>query len=139
MRISKDKAFLLLNTAIPLLAGGGFYYVFSPEVDFVKKLDLLLGTGFHMEIEGFSSVFRLIRYYGPDMFWTYALVFALYIVLENKSATVAAVIAVCFFAGLELLQLTSFAAGTFDPVDIAVSAAAAGAAVLVIKRYLRRK
>ena len=69
------------------------------------------------------------------MLWGYALVFTLYFILSNNTANLKKIffIAFVFSTSMEILQLTSFATGTFDFLDILFEFLAEIFAVLVIK------
>ena len=80
----RNKVFLLANMIVPILTGAVIYYVTSPDVIFVRQLDTILGMRVHMyDISYHSTIVRFIRYYALDMLWGYALVFALYFILDN--------------------------------------------------------
>jgi hypothetical protein len=129
--------YLLLNIAVPLCAAGTVYYLMSPDVLFVRRIDALLGTGFHLtNAVSDATAYRLIRNYGLDMAWAYALVFALFFLTGNHTAELNRIflISVSFSAFLEMLQRTTYVSGTFDLCDIAVEVLAEAGAVLVIKK-----
>ena len=132
----RNKVFLLANMIVPILTGAVIYYVTSPDVIFVRQLDTILGMRVHMyDISYHSTIVRFIRYYALDMLWGYALVFALYFILDNNTASLFKifVIAYVFSVIIEILQLTSFVKGTFDVFDLFVELIAEIAAVFIIK------
>lgn len=132
----RNKVFLLANMIVPILTGAVIYYVTSPDVIFVRQLDTILGMRVHMyDISNHSTIVRFIRYYALDMLWGYALVFALYFILDNNTASLFKifVIAYVFSVIIEILQLTSFVKGTFDVFDLVVELIAEIAAVFIIK------
>ena len=132
----RNKVFLLANMIVPILTGAVIYYVTSPDVIFVRQLDTILGMRVHMyDISYHSTIVRFIRYYALDMLWGYALVFALYFILDNNTASLFKifVIAYVFSVIIEILQLTSFVKGTFDVFDLDVELIAEIAAVFIIK------
>lgn len=132
----RNKVFLLANMIVPILTGVVIYYVTSPDVIFVRQLDTILGMRVHMyDISYHSTIVRFIRYYALDMLWGYALVFALYFILDNNTASLFKifVIAYVFSVIIEILQLTSFVKGTFDVFDLVVELIAEIAAVFIIK------
>ena len=133
----RNKVFLLANMIVPILTGAVIYYVTSPDVIFVRQLDTILGMRVHMyDISYHSTIVRFIRYYALDMLWGYALVFALYFILDNNTASLFKifVIAYVFSVIIEILQLTSFVKGTFDVFDLVVERVAVIAAVLIVTR-----
>ena len=132
----RNKVFLLANMIVPILTGAVIYYVTSPDVIFVRQLDTILGMRVHMyDISYHSTIVRFIRYYALDMLWGYALVFALYFILDNNTASLFKifVIAYVFSVIIEILQLISFVKGTFDVFDLVVELIAEIAAVFIIK------
>ena len=136
-----DKKLILLNVLIPLSLGTIFYYIFSPEVFFVKCIDALLGGGYHVSLSDMESVvLGIIRNHVLDMLWAYALVFAVFCVIGNNETVLLKSFGIAIFFSLlmELLQITSFVKGTFDMWDIVLAFVAEGVAVLIIKILLRR-
>lgn len=133
---------IVINIILPIILGAVIYYLTSPEVIFVKQIDHFLGNGFH--IVGLSTenqVLRFIRNYGLDMLWGYAFVFALFLVVGNNAADLmkSFLIAFLFSTAMEILQLTSFAKGTFDVYDIVVEFLAEIIAVFIINKILLRR
>lgn len=137
-----NKKIFLLNIIIPIVIGTSIYYLLSPQVIFVKKIDSILGINFHFTyVISQNVIFQLIRYYFLDMLWGYALVFALFFILDNNTAELlkSFVIACSFSTTMELLQTTPFAKGTFDVYDIIVEFLAEVFAVFIIKHYILRR
>lgn len=137
MKKENTKIFIF-HIMFPILIGGIIYYLISPEVLFVKKMDSLLGTGIHIKTIGTDSfLVKIIRSYLLDMLWGYALVFALFFTFNNNTAELKkiAIVAFSFSVLMETLQLTSFVRGTFDVFDILVEFLAEAAAVVIIKKH----
>lgn len=137
----KEKVFLIINIVTPLLIGVVIYYLISPDVIFVKRIDEVFGKAIHIHCSSTNSLtLRFVRNYMPDMMWGYALVFALYFNLGNNTAELMKIfiIAFAFSAVIEILQLTSIVNGTFDVFDIIVEFLAEAAAVFIIKFYFLR-
>ena len=130
--------FLLLHIIFPILIGAVFYYLLSPDVIFVKQIDELLGCGFHLElaIRG-HWIFQFMRIYMVDMLWGYALVFALFFIVDSNAAGRKEIlfIAMALSAIMEILQLTPLVQGTFDLWDILVEFLAEMVAVFIINKY----
>lgn len=128
---------MVLHCVIPILVGAVIYYLFSPNVIFVKWLDKIIGCAIHFDyiLENVLLV-RIIRFYFLDMLWGYALVFALYLILGNNTASLKHIFCISFVfsAFMEILQLTSFANGTFDFMDIFFEFIAEMFAVFIIKK-----
>lgn len=127
-----------MNIIIPISIGSVIYYLFSPQVMFVKIIDDILKINFHIIEPIDNLLFKFIRYYLLDMLWGYALVFALYLILGNNTAKLWKIlfIAFSFSAVIEFFQLASFFDGTFDIFDIVVEFVAELFAVLIIN-YLK--
>lgn len=127
---------------IPIFLGTVIYYLFSPDVFFVKSMDSITGLNFHMKIlKTDSSIFKFVRNYFLDMLWAYALVTSLFFIIGNNTASVWRIFVITFSFSviIEILQTTSAAKGTFDLCDIAVEFLAEIAAVFIIKKYFVRR
>ena len=135
MKEIKRTVFLIINILIPIGLGAVIYYLVSPDVLFVKQIDLLLGKAMHFEVANDISVVKFIRNYFLDMLWAYALVFALSLIICRNAAQLweTFMIAFIFSAILELLQITPVVQGTFDIWDIMVELIAELVAVFIIK------
>jgi len=139
------KMGLLINIVMPILVGSVIYYLFSPNVLFVKRIDSIIGLNYHIKLSGNSNlVLEFIRNYFLDMLWAYALVIALFYFIGNNAASLSKIflIAFSFSVALEILQVTPIAEGTFDLYDITVELLAEIVAVFIIKKYFleeRRK
>lgn len=126
----------MFNICLPILIGIVIYYVISPDVIFVQKIDALFGREVHAIKTNIDSVFlKYIRFYLLDILWGYSLVFALYFVTGNNTAELMKIlkIAFVFSAIMEILQLTSIVKGTFDVIDIIMELLAEIIAVFIIK------
>lgn len=133
-----NKIGLLINIMIPIFLGAIIYYLFSPDVLFVKKIDSIIGPDYHIKILlNDNLIFKFIRNYFLDMLWAYALVITLFFVIGNNTVSVLKIflIAYTFSVTLEILQTTPIAEGTFDLYDMAVEFLAEVVAVLIIKKY----
>ncbi len=132
------KILLIINIVFPIFIGAVIYYVTSPEVVFVQHLDSFFHGGMHVnEVEMSNPFLRFIRNYFMDFLWGYALVFALFFVAGNKTASGVRlyIIAILFSMVMEILQLTSFVNGTFDVADIVTEVLAETFAAFIIKKY----
>lgn len=118
---------ILLNIFIPLILGSLIYYLFCPEVIFVKN------SVFSIPKNPFIT---LARNYVMDMLWAYSLTFAIFLILDNWMKTF--IIASLFTIIIEFLQLTSLIQGTFDIVDIIAMLYSICLAILVIEHYHKR-
>ena len=130
--------FLIANIVVPILLGAVFYYLYSSDVLFVKKIDWILGLNIHFDIEYKKHMFlRFVRNYLLDMFWVYSLFFTLFLIIGKNSAKVWKVffIAFSFSAIMEILQMIPCVSGTFDFYDVVFEFLAEVIAVFVIKLY----
>ncbi|MGN0155653.1 MAG: hypothetical protein ACI39N_00260 [Lachnospiraceae bacterium] len=133
---------ILWNIIIPIFLGATIYYLISPEVIFVRRMDFLIGKGIHIsDITAVNLTIRIMRNYLPDMLWGYALIFTLYYFLNNNTAYLLKtfLIASLFSAVMEFLQITPVVKGTFDWYDIIVELLAEVIAVFIIKKLLLRR
>lgn len=141
-KVTKSKAerFLLIHAILPILIGALLYYILSPDVLFVKQIDMFVGGGIHFPslMEEYGIV-QLIRNYGMDVLWGYSLLYAMCLILDNNTAKrwKIFIIAFSFSVIMELLQLTPFVKGTFDIWDIIIEAFSEGTAVFIINYKLR--
>ena len=121
---------------MPLVFGGVGYYFFFPEVDFVKVIDSLMNIEKRAVIPLNSLGIKIIRYYGFDFLWAYALMNSLYFILgcDVRAIKYTALLSTVMCVGMEFLQLVSLARGTFDLWDIVVEIMAVVIASLVIKK-----
>lgn len=120
---------------VPLLAGVMIYYFLSADVIFVMAIGKLTGgAGRFSSIIDKNCVLQFVRFYFLDMLWGYALVFALYFILDDaeKSKRIF-LMAFVFSVLMEILQLTPFAEGTFDFLDILLEFVSEVFAIFIIK------
>ena len=139
--MKKNNITIMLNCLLPLFAGAVIYYLFSPDVIFVKLIDEIIGCGVHFDIVSQGNwALNILRYYVLDILWAYALVFALYFISGNETANLKKIffITFVFSMAMEFLQLTPLAEGTFDISDIICEFFAEGIAVFVIKKIYGR-
>ena len=137
------KIFLTLNIICPVIIGAFIYYLISPDVFFVKKIDALIGGVINIHIPPIENVFfKLIRNYFLDMMWGYALVFALFYIIGNNAVKIGKIfwIAFLFSAIMEIIQIAPLVQGTFDIFDICVEfLAEVIAAIIIYKTYSREE
>lgn len=127
------KEFILLNVIAPVLIGAILYYLFFPEAVFVRLIDNLLGSSYHIPVNVDNILIKLIRFYLLDFLWAYALMSAVILIFKNDSRVF--VIILIFEIFLELIQLLPSIRGTFDVCDIGIEILAS---ILVIKLSRRR-
>ena len=127
------KEFILLNVIAPVLIGAILYYLFFPEAVFVRLIDNLLGSSYHIPVNVDNILIKLIRFYFLDFLWAYALMSAVILIFKNDSRVF--VIILIFEIVIELIQLLPSIRGTFDVCDIGIEILAS---ILVIKLSRRR-
>lgn len=127
------KEFILLNVIAPVLIGAILYYLFFPEAVFVRLIDNLLGSSYHIPVNVDNILIKLIRFYFLDLLWAYALMSAVILIFKNDSRVF--VIILIFEIVLELIQLLPSIRGTFDVCDIGIEILAS---ILAIKLSRRR-
>lgn len=127
------KEFILLNVIAPVLIGAILYYLFFPEAVFVRLIDNLLGSSYHIPVNVDNILIKLIRFYLLDFLWAYALMSAVILIFKNDSRVF--VIILIFEIFLELIQLLPSIRGTFDVCDIGIEILAS---IFVIKLSRRR-
>ena len=127
------KEFILLNVIAPVLFGAILYYFFFPDAVFVRLIDNLLGSSYHIPVNVDIILIKLIRFYFLDFLWAYALMSAVILIFKNDSRVF--VIILIFEIVLELIQLLPSIRGTFDVCDIGIEILAS---ILVIKLSRRR-
>lgn len=121
------RRLILFNILIPIIIGTLIYYLFCPEVIFVKN------SLFSIPKNPFIT---LVRNYLMDMLWSYALTFTIYLILDNWMQTFT--IAALFSTTIELLQLTVVISGTFDILDIFAMLYSICLAILAID-YIKKR
>ena len=127
------KEFILLNVIAPVLFGAILYYLFFPDAVFVRLIDNLLGSSYHIPVNVDNILIKLIRFYFLDFLWAYALMSAVILIFKNDSRVF--VIILIFEIVLELIQLLPSIRGTFDVCDIGIEILAS---ILIIKLSRRR-
>ncbi|MGN1405114.1 MAG: hypothetical protein ACI4WM_02485 [Erysipelotrichaceae bacterium] len=121
------RRILLLNIFIPLASASLIYYLFCPEVIFVKNIVFSIPS---------NPLFTLVRNYFMDMCWAYALTFSIFYIINNRMKTFA--VSAVFSILIEVLQLTPLISGTFDIVDIIAMVQSICLSILVID-YLKKR
>ena len=132
------RTLLILNILIPVISGALYYYLFSPDIDFIIRIDAWFGiNGVRLFFDHDGRLFRFVRNYLPDMLWAYSLFFSVYVIVGNKTAKLWKILLVTgvFSVLMEVMQLTPYVHGTFDFFDIVVELFAGLIAVFVIKNF----
>ncbi|MGN0317844.1 MAG: hypothetical protein ACI4E1_07940 [Lachnospira sp.] len=139
----KERLFISANIAIPVIAGAVIYYLFCPNVIFVRALDCVFLK--MAEIRNICSVnipaVSFFRNYFLDMLWSYALVFTVFIFLKENGNSLKNTffITATYAAALEFVQAIPGVSGTFDWLDILAEFLSEVIAIIFIKMHMRRK
>ena len=130
---------LLLFTCLPLSIGALFYYIFLPDVYFVRIIDRLLPYSIHVSYPSQLICLRILRNYLFDFIWAFALSSCLLLFLEVKTrdSGIKVLLGILFFEiVMELSQLLHFLPGTFDICDIFAELIANVIVILFIYRRI---
>ena len=140
-RIHKYYIFFMVCVLLPLLLGGILYYIFCPNVFFVKCIDSVTEIEVHLRPDMNNLIMRLVRFYGFDIIWAFSftnMFFILVSILHNWRNRYI-LIPIVFVSSIELLQKTDIMHGTFDYIDIVVQIIGSLFAMVIInilKQYL---
>ena len=127
---TKKYFFLISNAFVPLLLGLAIY-VFMKNGTYINSF---LGVEFNYSPKTVLGIF--IANWFCDFLWSYALVFALYLVLSpfKNNLIFSCVTSALLGLILELLQGTNILSGTFDWWDIIIEIVAVIIALLILKK-----
>ena len=127
---TKKILFLISNAFVPLLLGLAIY-VFMKNGTYINSF---LGVEFNYSPKTVLGIF--IANWFCDFLWSYALVFALYLVLSpfKNNLIFSCVTSALLGLILELLQGTNILSGTFDWWDIITEIVAVIIALLILKK-----
>ena len=135
-RDEKRRIFLWLSVAIPLVIGGAWYYLFCPNVAFVRGMDQWIGTDVRRHgWEGFA-LHSWMRCYGLDFLWAYSFSCGLYVFTEHKKE-IAFFLPVICGSILEILQSKNMISGTGDGRDVFAEILGTALAVFVMTGGLK--
>ncbi len=119
---SKNRiSILAFGILLPICFGGAFYYLFCPEVWFVKVLDDLTGLRCHFNLNNnVIPLVILLRYYLFDFLWAVAFANLILLVLSDwkYAGLIGALLPVFIGLCYELAQLYGLTYGRSDPWDI---------------------
>lgn len=121
-KIENKKFFFVSNVVIPIFIGGAIYYLFCPDVDFVKRIDVLAGGGIHFLLVGRGIILLIIRNYIFDALWAYSLMNCFLLILEGtrNGRGIAIICATILSIVIETIQMSDYIYGTFDYMDIII-------------------
>lgn len=137
MRRSVSSLVYMCNIVLPLFLGLLFYYLFCPDVMFVRVIDFVVGGGVHLSLTyGDGVLLRIIRNYLLDFLWSYSLTFSIFYLYGSNAADHRHFVFYVSFglcAVMEILQCVSYVPGTFDVFDLFVEFLGTAAAVFIIR------
>lgn len=126
------KKCIFLNVIVPIVVGAFLYYLFFPDVGFVKLTDKLIGISCHIPLKLDNILIKSIRFYLFDYLWAYSLM-SLVSILFKESKDVY-VIVLLFVLVMEIIQLVPGIPGTFDVFDVVIEMIACLIAIRMNKR-----
>ena len=129
----KTYRFYICNICIPLIAGGLLYYLFFPNVSFVRTADSYLP--FTIDRSVFSLPFPgFIRNYAFDLLWAYSLTFSIFLIVRDspKRSCIVCFLTIPVILFSEVVQLLPCISGTFDPLDITIELIACFIAIKIL-------
>lgn len=132
-----SKKGVILNVLLPIVLGGCLYYLYFPNIYFVKIIDNIIGNSFHLEMQmEHVQILRVVRNYIFDILWAYAFMsMCYYICCDSKNGAIMSFqIALSCSIILECLQLFPNIRGTFDGIDIICEGMAELLALFIIKK-----
>ena len=136
----KRRLFLFIfGVLLPIVIAGAIYYIFFPDVWFVRLTDEFTGSALHLSDTVFlrdRPILKLLRFYGFDLVWAFSFANAIRLLLgDGKRTRSAAFLTASGVACMtELLQLSGSFPGTFDIWDIVLEIIGAFIATLMIKK-----
>ncbi len=122
-----NKRLCLIIAFTAILVGGIIYYLFLPDVLFVKAIDNVLPFSIHFSVSTTSPVIVVLRYYLFDFLWALSLTSCISLFYDNfhiKSLLMIFSTVSITEIVLELIQLSAYIPGHFDYRDIVVELSA---------------
>lgn len=140
-KITKKNSLIIFSisfVAFPIIIGAVLYYLFCPNVWFVKLIDTWFGELNRTSIEYDTVPFlKFIRNYLFDFIWAFAMTNAIFIILNNNAKPIRICLTISVILGItmEILQLLGIAEGTFDIWDIVTEGLGSVLGAIVIKNF----
>lgn len=134
--------YVACTVLLPLLIGGILYYLFFPEVTFVKVLDSNMPFQYH--IRGMFNNYALVqflRFYLFDFIWAYSFANMLLIILSEIRIKILYTYIIVLGIGVlyEFSQFIGLLSGTFDFLDISAEGIGITIATLTTIYFRRDK
>ncbi len=130
---------VVAGVILPILAGTVIYLIISPQAYVTKFFWQISGMANpfrNININEMPLLVRVIRYYLCDYLWALALTHMIFLILGGEKPGMSIIISMAFCMAYEVLQLTSFVPGVFDPWDLVVESIAG---LTVIAEVLRKR
>ncbi len=115
--------YLIVGGLFPLLIGGIIYYLYAPDVYFVKIIDNCLSNGYHIYVDlNQNTIVRLIRYYLLDILWSFSFANVVFIIyIEHIHVLkIGCLVPIVLGGFIEVLQFNGIITGTADIYDLVV-------------------
>lgn len=115
--------YLIFGGLFPLLIGGILYYLYAPNVYFVKVVDRCLSNGYHIYVDlNQNSIVRWIRYYLLDFLWSFSFANVVFVIYsEHKHVLkIGCLVPIALGGCIEALQFYGIITGTVDIYDLVV-------------------
>lgn len=134
--MKQDRAFYLLNIALPLAFGGIFYLLLCPGTYLSHMAHIFLDIPVILPSSN-SALLAFLQNFLCDILWAYALTVAVSWVMGQSAARSVAALGICWALeiGIEWMQKMQVISGTFDPMDIFLECITTIAALLLVKRH----
>lgn len=125
--------FLLCNILIPLFLGAYIYIYWDTDSYFGNMARIFLMVP---ETNISTGAAKIMRNWGCDFLYAYALFYALYANTKREAASIRyAVVCAVGFESLQLIHVEGIKCGTFDVLDIVVEIAAICCGVIVLSIF----
>lgn len=128
----------MLLILICISIGTVFYYLYCPDIFFVKVVDTILPVSFHIMFDSDNILVGFLRYYFFDFLWAIALstTVSFWYLDYNTYRKKGILIIIVLEIVMESLQGVPYIPGTFDVCDILVEFVANVFVILLIKERL---
>ena len=130
---------LIFGILLPIVICGIIYYLFFPEVYFVKLIDKYIYLQIHLKPQIWSHEFlKLYRFYAFDLVWAFAFANTLFVLYSQRSFIFLNFIVPILFGGLfEILQKHKVIFGTADLFDVFIEIMGSLLATIIYLRFRR--
>ncbi len=130
----KKTCFYLCNILIPLMIGAMLYCLLRPDAWISLRLYRLFSLG-PATLPLPRWLLQILRCFGADILWSYALTFAVAWVLSESRPWQILAVSAGFSLLTECTQAFGWLRGTFDPLDILLQICITALGALIIKLH----